>query len=141
MEPAPTPRPVPLVHDIPFWESVEQRDLKLQCCAECGLWRYPAGPICAECNSEESTWERVSGRGTILSWVVFHKTYLPAYPAPHSVIAVRLEEGPLLISNLEGPEPEGSWIGERVVLRYSTMPDGFVLPRFALDRSASPAPV
>ena len=137
MEPAPTPRPVPLVHDIPFWESVEQKDLKLQRCADCGQFRYPAGPICAQCNSEQVTWERVSGKGTILSWVVFHKTYLPAYPAPHTVIAVRLDEGPILISNLEGPEPEGSWIDERVSLRYATMPDGVVLPRFELDRTAS----
>jgi len=137
MDIAPTPAPVPLVHDIPFWESVEQKDLKLQRCADCGQFRYPAGPICAQCNSEQVTWERVSGKGTILSWVVFHKTYLPAYPAPHTVIAVRLDEGPILISNLEGPEPEGSWIDERVSLRYATMPDGVVLPRFELDRTAS----
>ena len=137
MEIAPTPAPVPLVHDIPFWESVAQRDMKLQRCADCGRFRYPAGPICAECNSEDVTWEPVSGKGTILSWVVFHKIYLPAYPAPHTVIAVRLDEGPIMISNLEGPEPEGSWIDERVSLRYSTMPDGVVLPRFELDRTAA----
>lgn len=139
MEIAPTPRPVPLVHDVPFWESVAARDMKLQRCADCGEWRYPAGPICAACNSERAVWERVSGRATILSWVVFHKTYLPAYPAPHKVIAVRLEEGPILISNLEGPEPEGSWIGEQVRLRYSTMPDGMVLPRFELAGHSVPA--
>lgn len=34
------------------------------------------------------------------------------------------------MSNLEGAEPDGSWIGEHVELVYSEMPDGFVLPRF-----------
>lgn len=136
METAATPRPVPLVHDEPFWESVAQRAMRLQRCGDCGLWRYPAGPICSACNSEHAVWEPVSGRGTILSWVVFHKTYLPAYPAPHSVIAVRLDEGPILISNLEGPEPTDTWIDAPVTLCYSTMPDGFTLPRFRLTAHA-----
>lgn len=133
MEAVSTPQPVPLVHDIPFWESVNERDMKLQRCADCAAWRYPAGPICAACNSQNDVWEAVSGTGTILSWVVFHKTYLPAYPAPHSVIAVRLDEGPVMISNLDGAEPEGSWIDHRVSLVYATMPDGMILPRFALE--------
>ncbi|MFC5337387.1 Zn-ribbon domain-containing OB-fold protein [Leucobacter denitrificans] len=133
MEIAPTPQPVPLVYDIPFWESVKNKDMQLQRCADCAEWRYPAGPICSQCNSENAVWERVSGEAEILSWVVFHKTYLPAYPAPHKVIAVRLSEGPIMISNLEGKEPEGSWIGERVSLCYSEMPDGMILPRFALS--------
>ena len=40
-----------------------------------------------------------------------------------------------MVSNLEGPEPEGTWIGQRVALTYVTMPDGVVLPRFRLERS------
>jgi len=69
--------------------------------------------------------------------VVFHKSYLGAYPAPYNVIAVRLAEGPVMISNLEPPLPDGdlggSWIGKSVRLTYSTMPDELVLPRFTID--------
>jgi len=68
----------------------------------------------------------------IISWAIFHKQYLPAYPAPYNVIAVRLQEGPVLISNLEGDSPPESWINSDVYLVYSTMPDGIVLPRFRL---------
>jgi len=68
-----------------------------------------------------------------MSWVIFHRTYLPAYPAPYNAITVRLDEGPVMVSNLEGPTPAGSWIGERVRLCYSVMPDGMVLPRFELE--------
>ena len=68
----------------------------------------------------------------IISWTIFHKQYLPAYPAPYNVIAVRLQEGPVLISNLVGDSPPGSWINSDVYLIYSTMPDGIVLPRFRL---------
>lgn len=120
------------LYDGPFWRSVSERRLSLQCCRGCGAFRYPPGPICPECLSEDSDWQPVSGKGEILSWVVFHRHYLPAYKPPYNVIAVRLDEGPLFMSNLEGVAPEGDWIGRRVELVYATMPDGFVLPRFVL---------
>jgi uncharacterized OB-fold protein len=63
---------------------------------------------------------------------VFHRQYLQAYPAPYNVIAVRLDEGPVMISNLQGDAPDGSWIGRRVRLVYAEMPDAAVLPRFTL---------
>ena len=72
------------------------------------------------------------GQGTILSWEIFHRQYLPAYPAPYNVIAVRLAEGPVMISNLEAPHPDGTWIGREVHMVYVDMPDGAVLPRFIL---------
>ena len=132
MEIAATPKPVALIHDAPFWQSINDREMRLQRCADCQEWTYPSAPICPRCSSENSSWERINGTGEILSWVVFHKTYLPAYPAPHKVIAVRLDEGPIIISNLEGAEPEGSWIGHKVSLCYTEMPDGVLLPRFEL---------
>lgn len=132
MDIAATPKPIPLIDDAEFWQSVNDRALRIQRCADCSVWRYPSSPICADCSSLDSTWELVSGKAEILSWIVFHRTYLPAYPAPHKVIAVRLAEGPILISNLEGPEPKGSWIGQQVSLVYSEMPDGVILPRFEL---------
>lgn len=133
METPPTPPPVPLLDDAPFWESVRNGAMTLQRCSECEEWRYPAAPMCGACSSTEFQWAPVSGNATIVSWVVFHRTYLPAYPAPYNVIAVRLDEGPIVISNLEGDEPEGSWIDRRVTLCYATMPDSAVLPRFRLS--------
>lgn len=128
-----TPAPVLGLHDAPMWESIRARRMSLQRCEDCGAFQYPPGPGCPRCLSPRLAWQAISGRGTILSWVVFHRQYLSAYPAPYNVIAVRLAEGPLMLSNLEGPAPEGSWIGHAVRLTYATMPDGAVLPRFALD--------
>jgi uncharacterized OB-fold protein len=89
--------------------------------------------VCTHCGCADLHWKPVSGAGTIISWVVFHKTYLPAYPAPYNVIAVRLAEGPVMVSNLEPPLPGESWIGSSVTIDYVTMPDGQVLPRFRLQ--------
>ncbi len=127
-----TPPPVLGLYDGPMWRSIHERRMALQHCQDCGAWQYPPGPGCPACGSEALAWEALSGAGTILSWVIFHRQYLPAYPAPYNVIAVRLAEGPVMISNLDGAAPEGSWIGRPVMLRYAEMPDGAVLPRFVL---------
>lgn len=134
---AATPAPVLGLYDEPMWDSIRARALSLQRCTECAKFQYPPAPACAHCGADRLAWVALSGAATIISWVVFHKTYLPAYPAPYNVIAVRLSEGPVLVSNLEPPTPTGSWIGRPVELMYVTMPDGFVLPRFRL--STSPA--
>ncbi|MDB5857170.1 MAG: hypothetical protein JWQ76_859 [Ramlibacter sp.] len=129
-----TPKRVMGLYDRPFWSHVAAGKMCLQCCDACRSFWYPPAAVCPACLASDWTWTPVSGRGSILSWVVYHRAYLPAYPPPYNVIAVRLEEGPLFMSNLEGGEPEGSWIGAPVRLTYTKMPDGAVLPRFVLDR-------
>lgn len=106
------------LYEEPMWESIERQRLALPKCAHCGTFRYPPGPICADCNALEYDWTEISGGGKILSWVIFHRQYFDDYPPPYNVIAVRLDEGPILISNLIGREPEGSWIDQRVSLTY-----------------------
>lgn len=136
-EAARTPQPVLGLYDRPMWESIRERAMKLQCCTDCGGFQYPPAPVCVHCLSSKLEWRVLSGRGSIISWVVFHKSYLDAYPAPYNVIAVRLAEGPVMISNLEPPLPEGNltgnWIGKSVRMTYVTMPDELVLPRFTID--------
>jgi uncharacterized OB-fold protein len=120
------------LYDQGFWRHVAERRMCLQRCAACqGSW-YPPSSLCPHCLADDWTWTPVSGAGTIQSWVVFHRPYLAAYPPPYNVIAVRLAEGPLFMSNLEGSQPDGSWIGSKVRLVYSAMPDGVLLPRFVL---------
>jgi uncharacterized OB-fold protein len=132
-EAARTPQPVLGLYDRPMWESVREGAMKLQCCTECVKFQYPPAPVCTHCLSPRLEWRVLSGRGRITSWVIFHKSYLDAYPAPYNVIAVTLEEGPVMISNLEPPLPEGNWIGRAVRMTYVAMADGFVLPRFTID--------
>jgi uncharacterized protein len=127
-----TPTRVMGLYDKPMWDSIEAGRMRLQRCKSNGKFHYPPGPMFPDCPADELEWADIAGRGTIISWIVFHRQYLPAYPVPYNVIAVRLEEGPVIISNLEGECPEGSWIGRSVKLIYVRMPDGVTLPRFKL---------
>jgi uncharacterized OB-fold protein len=82
-----------------FWDFTKDKEFRLQRCTECGKYRWPPAPVCEQCLSEAYEWMPVSGRGTVLSWVVFRRQYFPEYPTPHYVVMVELEEGPLFISN------------------------------------------
>jgi uncharacterized OB-fold protein len=104
--------------DAPMWDSIERGAMALQCCAGCGAFRYPPAPICAACLSMQAEWRPLAGTGTVVSWVTFHRSYFDDFPAPYHAMAVRLDEGPLIVTNPAGPLPEGSWIGRRVRLDY-----------------------
>jgi uncharacterized OB-fold protein len=111
-------KPVISIDDMPMWASMERDALELQCCDQCNTFRYPPAPVCPECLSEAVTWTPVSGKGRVLSWVIFHRKYFDDHVPPYNSVAVLLEEGPIIVSQMEGEKPPGSWIGEQVELAY-----------------------
>jgi uncharacterized OB-fold protein len=117
------------LYDAPMWESITRRQWSLQRCSSCGRFRYPPSPICPEDQVMEYQWVALGGGGTVLSWTVFHRQYFDDFPPPYNAIAVRLDEGPIVVSNLVGQEPSSDWIGMRVELIYETQND-ILVPRF-----------
>ena len=128
-----TPPRILGLYDAPFWDHMKETGvMRLQRCSQCGTFRYPPGPACQECLSPDYQWSAVSGKGELMSWIMFRKQYLPAYPAPYNVIAVKLEEGPIIISNLVEDTGQDRLIGRPVRLVLVAMDDGVTLPRFEL---------
>lgn len=130
-------RAVLSIYDRPMWESIRARRWSLQCCDGCGRYRYPPSPACPDCLSMDYRWQPLAGSGTILSWVVFHRQYLAEYPAPYNAVAVQLAEGPIVVSNLVGPTPQGSWIGRAVAVCYEPDAEGNLMPKMQLAAAAS----
>jgi uncharacterized OB-fold protein len=93
------PKPIFGVYEKPFWEWIQKRELRLQCC-ENGHYRFPPGPCCSNCTSTAFSWEKVSGEGRLVSWTVFHRQYFPGLPLPYTVVCGALAEGPLVMANL-----------------------------------------
>lgn len=98
------PRPDITPIDRPYWDWLAKGEYRLQRCAACGSFRFPAAPVCPDCGDAGHDWERVSGRGEVISWVVFHRLYFPglADEIPYNVAMIRLAEGPVVIANLRG---------------------------------------
>jgi hypothetical protein len=58
---------------------------------------------CEQCGEQGFTWQRLSGRGKVVSWSTFQQDYYRGVlPVPYDTILVELEEGPLFISNPQG---------------------------------------
>ncbi|HWL28850.1 MAG TPA: OB-fold domain-containing protein [Burkholderiaceae bacterium] len=127
------PAPVGGLLDDQMWRTIDEKAMALPFCENCSKAIYPPSTCCPFCFKFELPWKKVSGRGKILSWTRFHRSYLPECPAPYNVIAVQLEVGAVLVSNLVGGEPaDNCWIGRSVDMVYQDF-SGKMLPRFQLS--------
>ena len=123
------PRPVLDPENAPFWLGCREHRLLLQRCDDCSVWRFPPRPRCPSCRSADASWAEASGRGEVVSFTICHPPALPAYAdkVPYNVIVVGLEEGPHIVSNLIGAEPE---IGLAVAARFTEIDDELSLVQF-----------
>ncbi|MFF3491291.1 Zn-ribbon domain-containing OB-fold protein [Streptomyces sp. NPDC002795] len=140
--------PTPDDDGAPFWEYAARGELRIQACAEpdCGELRFPPRPCCPHCQSFDSEWRRMSGRGRVWSYVIPHPPLLPAYAAqaPYNAIVVELAEAPRirlvgnLVSTPDAPlnsvDPDRIKIGARVQVAFTEV-DGMTVPRWVLERS------
>jgi uncharacterized OB-fold protein len=103
--------------DIRFMEFLTQGIFKIQRSRMTG--RYFFYPRIAEpgTGSTDFEWVEVSGRGTVYSATVVRQKS----PAPdYSVVLVDLEEGPRVMSRIDGIAPASAHIGMSVKARIIT---------------------
>lgn len=123
----------------PWWDATREHRLLLQRCESCGgLQHYPRY-VCVRCGSVELGWHESTGAGVVDSYTVVHRAPRADVEAPYLVARVRLDDGPLLLTNLvEVPASDDAVaIGERVVVRWRDLSDGRALPVFAPTGGAS----
>jgi uncharacterized OB-fold protein len=129
------PMPVDNVFARPFWAHAKAGGLVVQRCDACGHLHFPPGPVCPACLADSQSFQRVSGQGTLVSWVHFHRAYWEGFrdDLPYNVCLVRLAEGPIIISNLVGEPPGKLHAGAGVSVVFDAVSDELTLPRFKLD--------
>jgi uncharacterized OB-fold protein len=127
-------RPKPLLDtwNKPFWAACAEGKLTLQRCKATGKCFFPPAPVSPFTGRPDWEWITASGRGTLWSFVVFHQGYFPGMrdELPYPVVMVKLEEGPYLLTNIDGLKPEDLRIGMRMAVRFPGGPEGFALPQF-----------
>ena len=126
------PLPRPTEDSAPYWEAARKGELRMQKCADCGLVRFPPSVLCARCLSENAAWVKLSGRGTVFSWIVVHQSQHPAFntDTPYNVTIVELEEGPRLHTTVVGCPNDQIRIGLPVEVVFDRINDEVTLPRF-----------
>lgn len=129
-------KPLPAVSDFnrPFWEGTRLGEFRLQHCNSCGKEWAPNGPVCPFCFSEDYRWDKMSGKGKIATWVVFHKLYHPSFAKdlPYNVAFVELDEGPRVIANIVGARNDELKIGMPVEVVFEEVNEDIAIPKFRL---------
>lgn len=127
------PLPVPTPETRPFWEGVRRHELLLQRCRPCGEHFFYPRAACPTCLSADLEWRVASGRGTLHTFTVVHRGArgFPLGP-PYVIAIVALDEGPRLMTNLVGiePDPGRIAIGMRVEVVFDDVTPEATLPRF-----------
>ena len=113
-----------------FWEGAARGELLGQRCADCSRLTHPPRPMCPACHSTRREIVKLSGRGTVYSWVI------PRHPAPVGfaeapiVALIELEEGIRLVSNLVEVEPGAVRNGLPVEVCFAPTRGGRAVPVF-----------
>lgn len=132
--------------DAPFWAGTRCGELRIQVCQQCDQMRFPPRPMCPSCQSHESYWQPVSGRGRVWSFAVPSSPLLPAFEklTPYVVALVELEEsptlrliGPVLHSagdEVSGVEAKDVRIGAEVTVDFKLYSDDVAMPCWVLGK-------
>jgi uncharacterized OB-fold protein len=116
-----------------FWDEAAAGRYVLQQCLECETYRYPPGPICANCTSDRVQWVESPGTGTVFTFTTIHRAPSEAFQpyVPYTVALIDLDEGPRVMGNVIDCAPEEIAIDKRVAVTFQDV-GGRVLPQFRL---------
>jgi uncharacterized OB-fold protein len=129
------PRPYADWETRTYWEGCGRGELLLQRCRACRTVQHRPRALCASCLSDDIEHFAASGRGTVHTFTVTHQNQLPGFreACPYVLAYVELEEGPRLLSNVVGCEPDAVTIGMPVRVEFAApaeAAEGFAVPRF-----------
>jgi uncharacterized protein len=110
--PLPATAPTPTEDDQPFWAAAAEGRLVLPRCRGCETYIWYPRAICPDCHSTDVEWVAASGRGTVYSFTVNARAFGAwAEHAPYVIAYVELAEGPRVLTNIVGVDPDQVRIG------------------------------
>ena len=124
--------PTPDFETQPYWDAARDGKLIIRRCGACGdAYFYPRS-FCPKCWSEDVEWEEASGRATLYTWSVVHRNDLPPFPdrVPYVAAIVDLDEGPRMMTNVEGCPFEDLRVGMSLQVDFRVDSDEVTVPVF-----------
>lgn len=115
-----------------WWEALARHELYVQRCGQCGTKRLPPRAVCPHCLSSAVEWLRCSGKATVYSFTVTRQNQMPGFreELPYVLAVVELEEGPRIMTNVVGCDPDSVRIGMPVVVQFDDVTPEVTLPKF-----------
>lgn len=130
-------QPPDLLAAAPFWAAAERGKLALPWCPRCTAPVVYPRDFCPRCHATGLTYRTVSGRGTVYSFGVEHRSVWGSELEPPFVVAlVDLAEGGRMVTNILDA-PGDVTIGAPVEVVFQKIDDGRTVTRFALSEPGS----
>ena len=116
----------------PFWDSLRQRNIRVQRCTSCKTFRHVPKELCAKCYSTSYSWEPVSGHGIVYTYTIVHRAPTPVYQAdaPYAIVHAAMDEGFRMVGAMTGIEPESVAIGAPVRVVYTDLSPEWTIVEF-----------
>ena len=113
MKTARSDRPTIDAASAPFWEAARQGVLLIAQCGGCGKRHHYPRSFCPFCWSGDVQPVRASGHGTLYTFSTVYANDLPPFrdKLPYIAALVDLDEGPRLMTTIEGCRPADLRVG------------------------------
>ena len=107
----------------------------IQHCKNCSGYIFPPRALCPHCGSPDLEASEASGRGTVYSTTVVRRK--PKHGGDYNVVLVDLEEGPRMMSRVDGIAPDKVHIGMQVSARVIAQDDANLVVFVAAGSAAA----
>lgn len=126
------PLPMPYADSKGYWEAAKNHELRVQKCSQCGHLRFPPSACCPKCLSLDHEWAKMSGKGEVYTFTVFHHVYGPEWASevPYATCIIQLQEGPRILSNIVDCKPGEIYISMPVEVVFDNVTLEITLPKF-----------
>jgi uncharacterized OB-fold protein len=128
------PLPVPTPETKEYWDGAKRHELRIPYCRACSSWYWYPRPFCPRCHSWDVEWRTASGRGRLHTFGIQYRAQHPGFQeaVPYVTALVDLAEGPRLMTNLVGVEPDPAKIkvGMAVEVTFDDVTPEITLPKF-----------
>lgn len=136
-----TLKPMPQATKIsaPFWQALNDNQVKIQQCNSCDGWTFFPRNHCSHCLSHDLDWKEVSGEGTLYSYTLTRIPTMPEFAdeMPQALAVVELTQGVRVNTTLIDVAEEDIKIGMPVKAVFDKVSkDGETLLRFTSASNA-----
>jgi uncharacterized protein len=124
------PYPEPSALTAPFWQGANQHSLLYQTSGFSTPPIFPPQAFAPHSLRQDLDFAKSAGRGTVYSYTVIYRPQTPAFEAPYVVAIIELDEGYMMLSNIENVSPDDVRIGMRVRVDFIEVQASKWLPIF-----------
>lgn len=117
-------------HTEPFWQAAKEGRLVAQQCRSCRAFRFPPGPFCPECRSQDVDWVPLTGASVLSYTVVRGLPGMKDLLLVPVVVEFANAPGVHVVSNVLDIAPGEVTVGLALDADFLPIADGWRLPVF-----------